>query len=113
MQDAWASPWCIFLPDTVQQLQTVVPLLTKSNTTFAIRSGGHSPFPGAANIDEGVLIDLSNLDEVEYDRVSSLATVGSGGTWKKVYQRLFEQGLTVVGGRVGDVGVGGLLLGCE
>ena len=37
--------------------------------------------------------------------------LGSGGLWQEVYGALESQGLSVVGGRVPTVGVGGLLLG--
>jgi hypothetical protein len=40
-------------------------------------------------------------------------TVGSGNRWKDVYTYLDQYAVTVVGGRVFDVGVGGLTLGCK
>ncbi len=110
-QTAWKSPSCIFRPNTVEQLQEVVPLLIQSNIKFAIRSGGHSPDPQAANIDGGVLVDLPGLNRFEYDASASALIIGSGLTWGDVYARLDEFNVTVVGGRVLDVGVGGLTLG--
>lgn len=32
---------------------------------FAVRSGGQSPVSGAASIDGGVLIDLSNFEDIK------------------------------------------------
>ncbi|KAI1878936.1 hypothetical protein JX265_003113 [Neoarthrinium moseri] len=81
------------------------------NYSFAIRSGGHLPAPGAANIDDGILIDLSRFDRVQYDAAKSLVSVGSGQRWGNVYSQLDQHNVTVVGGRVLDVGVGGLTLG--
>lgn len=76
-----------------------------------MRSGGHSPSPGAANINNGVLIDMSQFNQVTYDAANSLAIVGAGQTWSNVYNTLDQYNVTVVGGRVLDVGVGGLVLG--
>ncbi|KAL8776379.1 MAG: hypothetical protein Q9213_008295 [Squamulea squamosa] len=79
---------------------------------FAIRSGGHSPSPFAANIDNGVLIDMSSFNHTQYFPNRHVATVGAGGRWLGVYNELDRHNVTVVGGRVVDVGVGGLILGC-
>ncbi|KAH8594970.1 putative FAD-binding oxidoreductase [Bisporella sp. PMI_857] len=110
-QTAWRTPACIFRPTTTDQLQKIVPLLVRSKTKFAMRSGGHSPAPQAANIDGGVLIDLSGFNSVNYDESNQVAVIGSGLTWGEVYSQLNPFGVTVVGGRVSDVGVGGLTLG--
>lgn len=77
---------------------------------FAIRSGGHSPSPGAANINDGVLIDLAGLTEVTYDTTSGTVTVGAGNKWGAVYKALDAYNVTAVGARDLDVGVGGFLL---
>ncbi len=45
-----------------------------SQVPVAIRSGGHSPMPLNANIDNCVLISLGNLDSVSYDARSELAS---------------------------------------
>ncbi|KAI4195361.1 MAG: hypothetical protein LQ350_007230 [Teloschistes chrysophthalmus] len=82
------------------------------NTPFAIRSGGHMPSPLAANINDGVLIDMSMFKEVSYDAAKKAAKIGAGQRWGDVYSRLDPYGVTIVGGRVLDVGVGGLILGC-
>ncbi|KAJ5816160.1 FAD-binding oxidoreductase [Penicillium robsamsonii] len=110
-QIAWKRPTCIFLPSTAQDLQVAVPMLTAAKTRFAIRSGGHMPAEGAASIDNGVLVDLSKLTDLRYDGDASHVSVGSGLRWGEVYSQLDEHQVTVVGGRVLDVGVGGLPLG--
>ncbi|KAH0594832.1 hypothetical protein MHUMG1_07667 [Metarhizium humberi] len=97
---AWRTPSCIFRPTSTRQLRGALPLLVKSKTKFAIRSGGHSPSPQAANIDGGVLIDLSGFNRVAYNAASQVAVIGSGLTWGEVYAQLDPFGVTVVGGRV-------------
>ena len=112
-QTTWMKPACIIQPQNAQELQKAVLTLTTSNVNFAIRSGGHSPSPRAANINNGVLIDMSQFDQVTYDVANCLATIGAGQTWGSVYNTLDQYNVTVVGGRVLDVGVGGLILGGE
>ncbi|OTA53613.1 putative FAD-binding oxidoreductase [Hypoxylon sp. EC38] len=99
-QTAWRVPACIVQPDNAAELQSVVKTLVNTNTSFAIRSGGHSPSPWAANIDGGVLIDMSNFNIVEYDSSNNVAIVGSGQTWADVYPRLDQHDVTIVGGRI-------------
>jgi len=69
------------------------------------------PVPGAASISNGVLISLSNLTTIELHQNENTVTIGSGLRWVQVYEYLSTYGLAVSGGRFGDVGVGGLLLG--
>lgn len=71
------------------------------------------PSPLAANINDGVLIDMSMFSGVAYNAAKSVATVGAGQRWGDVYHQLDPHNVTVVGGRVLEVGVGGLILGCE
>lgn len=110
-QTAWAHPTCIVRPADTARLQQVVRLLTEHNIQFAIRSGGHLPSPLGANINTGVLIDLSPFSQVDYDADNSVVTIGPGLRWGEVYEALEQYGMTAVGGRLLDVGVGGLILG--
>lgn len=66
---------------------------------------------GAANIGDGVTIDLSQMDRVVVSRDRKLTAVGAGARWQDVYSKLVPMNLSVVGGRVGTVGVSGLTLG--
>ena len=77
---------------------------------IAVRSGGHSSI-GSNNIARGVTIDLSMMNSSSYDREANLARIQPGGRWRNVYADLERDGVTVAGGRDGDVGVGGFLLG--
>lgn len=67
--------------------------------------------PGASNAPDGVTVDLRGLDSIELSADNSTASVGVGATWDAVYAKLDPLGLSVAGGRIGGVGVGGLTLG--
>ena len=66
---------------------------------------------GAANIQDGVTLDLSSMNRVEISEDSAIASVGGGARWEDVYLPLDAMNLSVVGGRVSTVGVGGLTTG--
>lgn len=78
---------------------------------FAIRGAGHTPWAGSANIDDGVTIDMTSIGSVDLNRAETVVSVGAGARWSAVYQALDAVGVGVAGGRVADVGVGGLVTG--
>lgn len=57
------------------------------------------------------MLDLGGLNEIALSPALDVASVGPGATWDKVYEALEQKSLTVVGGRVSGVGVGGLITG--
>jgi FAD/FMN-containing dehydrogenase len=79
--------------------------------SFAVRSGGHSPHHGFANIDNGILIDMSKFNTTGYQAEKAIVTAGVGLTWGDLYTYLNQYQVTVVGGRDLSVGIGGLTLG--
>jgi hypothetical protein len=68
-------------------------------------------FPGGASINDGVVFDLRHLNQLGISEDKAIAFVGPGNRWGAVYSFLDPMNLTVVGGRVAGVGVGGYLLG--
>jgi FAD/FMN-containing dehydrogenase len=48
---------------------------------------------------------------VTYDATTGTARVGGGNRWSAVLEALQPYNVTVVGGRIGHVGVGGYLVG--
>ena len=77
-----------------------------------MRGGGHMPIPGYNGIDSpGVLLSSSGLTTLSLSANKSIVSVGPGNRWRDVYAYLMPFGLAAVGGRVGHVGVPGLLVG--
>lgn len=107
----WKTPRCVATPNCTAEVQQLVKVLGGSNTSFAVRSGGHSPSPGAANIDDGVLVDMSRINHITLDQGSNMVKIGPGNRWKDVLAVLGPKNVTVVAPRVLDVGVGGSILG--
>jgi FAD/FMN-containing dehydrogenase len=76
-----------------------------------VKSGGHAAFAGASNIEDGLTIDLIHLNDITVSEDQKQASLGPGNVWYDVYSTLSPMGLTVIGGRVSAIGVGGLTLG--
>ena len=99
-------------PKNTKDVANVMKVLTARKTKFAIRSGGHTSIPGFAGVgSDGVLVALQNLNKLAVSKDRKTATVGPGNRWGAVYQFLEPYGVTVAGGRLPHVGVGGFLLG--
>lgn len=106
------QPLCFVSPQTTSDVSVAIGFLASEHLCdFAIRSGGHTWFPGASNIQGGVTIDLRGLNSIKLSADHSTVSTGPGATWDDVYAKLDPLQLTVAGGRVGGVGVGGLTLG--
>ncbi|CAG8959241.1 hypothetical protein HYFRA_00012599 [Hymenoscyphus fraxineus] len=113
LQETSVQPACVASPRTVQDVSIIVQAVTNpiARCQFAIRSGGHSSFANAANIHDGVTIDLRGLDGIELNTEDSLVSVGVGSSWGSVYTQLDEHNLSVAGARAFSVGVGGFSIG--
>ncbi|KAF9077185.1 hypothetical protein BDP27DRAFT_1311958 [Rhodocollybia butyracea] len=80
--------------------------LNQENLDFAVRSGGM-----AESQSDGAIIDLCFLDKVDYDAANNCFHLGPGQPWRNVYKKQENMPVTVMGGRVGFVGVGGFTIG--
>jgi FAD/FMN-containing dehydrogenase len=68
--------------------------------------------PGYNSIDApGVMLSTTNLNTLALNDDKSRISVGPGKRWADVYTYLQPHNLVAVGGRVGQIGVPGLLLG--
>jgi len=95
---------------SVADVQVALAFARKSGLPVAIRGGGHS-FPGHSVVDDGIVIDLRQMNQVVVDPSGRRATVGGGAVWSEVDGATVPHGLAVTGGHVTHTGVGGLTLG--
>lgn len=51
------------------------------------------------------------MNGIEISEDGKIASVGPGAQWSDVYEALDPHGLTVVGPRLPNVGIGGFILG--
>ena len=59
----------------------------------------------------GVSISLAKFNHIDIATDPKSVDVGAGNKWQPVYETVEKQGLLVLGGRDGDIGVGGLTTG--
>jgi len=111
VQQASTLPTCRFTPRCSLDVSLAVLTVQVTQCQFAVKSGGHAAFAGGSNIDGGLTIDLMKLNDVTVSNDKTETSVGPGNTWFDVYSKLEPMGLSVIGGRVSAIGVGGLTLG--
>ena len=96
-----------------QNTQDVVNALTwarQHDVALRVRSGGHS-LEGWSNVDNGIVIDVSELKSVHIDTASRTATVGAGLNQLEAVTTLAKKDLAVTTGTEGSVGLSGATLG--
>jgi FAD/FMN-containing dehydrogenase len=76
----------------------------------AIRCGGHNG-AGLGSVDDGLVIDLSGLKDVQVDAEARTATIGGGCLLGDVDAATHEFGLATPGGIISTTGAAGLILG--
>ena len=80
------------------------------DVVIAVRGGGHSG-PGLGCVDDGLVIDLSEINAVTVDPTTRTVRVGGGCVTREVDAATHPHGLAVPFGIVSSTGVGGLALG--
>ena len=89
---------------------TAVGFARDHGLLLAVRGGGHNG-AGLGTCDDGVVIDLSLIRDVEVDPGNRTVRVGGGCTWSDVDTATNEHGLATPSGIISTTGVGGLTLG--
>src|SRR5438045_1382904 len=77
---------------------------------IAIRGGGHNG-GGLGSVDDGLMIDLSGLKQVDVDPDARKATIGGGALLGEVDAATNAHGLATPAGIISTTGAGGLMLG--
>jgi len=107
---ASGNPAHVLRPGNVGDVQAGVRFAASAGHLLSVRGGGHS-FAGFGTNDGGVVIDLSQLANVEIiDKERRLVRIGGGATWGQVAAALDPHGLAISSGDTKSVGVGGLTL---
>jgi FAD/FMN-containing dehydrogenase len=98
--------YCTDVADVIE----AVKFGRKNNLRVAVRGGGHNG-GGLGICDDGLVMDLSRINEVQVDPQARTVRVGGGCTWGAVDQATHPFGLAVPTGIISTTGVGGLTLG--
>ncbi|MGW7405371.1 FAD-binding oxidoreductase [Streptomyces sp. NPDC054833] len=96
-----------------QNTQDVVNALTwarQNDVAVRVRSGRHA-LEGWSNVDNGLVIDISELKSVQVDADARIARVGAGLNQLEAVTTLAQQDFAVTTGTEGSVGLSGATLG--
>jgi hypothetical protein len=105
------KPSCIVFPKSAAEVGAVLKILSNNEERFAVKSGGHSPNNYWASVDGGPLISTKQLNHVQVDQATGIVKFGPGNRLDDLAQKLDGTGWSVAGGRIGNTGSGGLVLG--
>ncbi|MCJ1286798.1 hypothetical protein MMC26_006144 [Xylographa opegraphella] len=120
-QEREVVPSCVFRPTSANDVANFVKLAVAndpcskgcslSQPLFAVRSGGHTLWQGAANANGSVTVDMRSLASFSLSADRKNASVGAGTNFAEVYPQLVPHNLTVIGARVPGPAAGGFLSG--
>lgn len=93
-----------------EDVSHVVGFARDHGLPLAVRGGGHHG-AGLGTCDDGVVLDLSPLKDVEVDPKARTVRVGGGCVWGEVDRATNAHGLATPSGIISTTGVGGITLG--
>lgn len=105
-------PTCAFFPASSEDVSAAIFALGREpGVPFALKSVGHNWNRRSSSIDGGVLIPFRpTLQSLILAPDEKTAKAGPGARWVEVMRELDKRNKCAVGGRSGDVGVGGYTL---
>ncbi|MDA1129314.1 MAG: FAD-binding oxidoreductase [Chloroflexi bacterium] len=103
-------PALIAICDGVADVINCVNFARNNNVLISVRGGGHS-FPSTSVANDGLVIDLSNMDGIRVDPVRRTARAEGGVKWGAFDHATQAFGLATTGGTNTDTGIAGLTLG--
>ena len=103
-------PLVIVFAQKTQDVVNAVCWARYHDVPIRMRSGGHN-YEGLSVVDAGIVIDVSEMNNVEVDHKCGTVTVQTGLKDEALYKVLGSQGLVVPGGLCPSPGVAGLTLG--
>src|SRR5215207_256616 len=104
------SPALVVRATSTDDVVRTVRFARSEGRPIAVRGGGHS-VAGFSTCDDGIVIDLSQLNDVEVDVKLRRAFAGGGTRWKDFDAATQQHGLATTGGLVSSTGIGGFTLG--
>ena len=91
-------------------VQSVIALARQTGLPLAVRSGGHSAAAHCV-VDDGIVLDLSDLKAIDIDVAGHTAWAETGLTAGEYSEAVGAHGLATGFGDTGSVGLGGITLG--
>ena len=93
-----------------EDVSNAVTFARERNLLTSVRGGGHS-WPGKSVCDDGLMIDLSQMNTVTADAETQRATAQGGALLSGLDAAALAKGMVTTAGVVSHTGVGGYTLG--
>jgi FAD/FMN-containing dehydrogenase len=103
-------PALIVRPASTEDVVRAVGFARSEGKPIAVRGGAHS-VAGFSTCDDGIVIDIGQLNDVQVDPESRRAYAGGGTRWRELDAATQKYGLATTGGLVSTTGIGGFTLG--
>src|SRR5919112_1167051 len=103
-------PAVIVVCDNTTNVGDAVRWARQEGMPLRARSGGHS-YEAFSVVDEGLVIDVGGLTDVDVDVSRGEGVIGAGVRLLDCYRRLWDHGVTIPAGTCPGVGIAGLTLG--
>ncbi|CAI7608296.1 unnamed protein product [Penicillium manginii] len=87
------TPGIIVRPRTIEDIASLVKVLTINNLPFSVRGGGHDMF-GRTVVEDGVSIDMREVSHIHVDKASHTARVGGGVIILDLHREFDKQKVT-------------------
>jgi hypothetical protein len=104
------KPACILKCSDSDDVARGINFARENNLEVSVKSGGHNG-AGYASVNDGIVIDLSEMKGIHIDPVKRTAKIQAGCTLGEVDKATHEHGLALPTGVVSTTGIGGLTLG--
>ncbi|MCC6615795.1 MAG: FAD-binding oxidoreductase [Anaerolineae bacterium] len=95
---------------SAQDVQRAVRFASAHSLRLSVRGSGHNVAGTAVN-DDGLVIDLSQMKQIQVDAQARTARAQPGVNWGELDRATQAYGLATPGGVVSDTGIAGLTLG--
>jgi FAD/FMN-containing dehydrogenase len=103
-------PLVIVFCQNVQDVVNAISWCREHDVAFRARSGRHA-LEGWSSLDGGVVIDVSDMNQIHVDESAEVATVQTGATQGAVVEALGRRGYTIPTGGEVTPGIAGVTLG--
>src|ERR671916_1329258 len=103
-------PLVIVFCQNVQDVINAISWCREHDIAFRARSGRHA-LEGWSSLDGGVVIDVSDMNQIHVDESAGVATVQTGTTQGAVVKALGKRGYTIPTGGEVTPGIAGVTLG--
>jgi len=106
------TPYAVVLPRNASEVQQIVKYCYDNKVRLTVKNGGHS-YAGYCLNDEGIVLDMSVMNNVVINPEGTIVNIQGGATWDQAYATLVGNYAAniIIGGQCPFVGVSGFTLG--